>query len=146
MVFFYRRFRPLDVCIYAFGTKNDDSSSNLPIPFINYWGCHKFCVYDSPTKIIMKKDYIFREIKKDELDEALSIIRERIAWMDEVGIKQWNVTDYEEVYPLSYYEECRQNGVLVIKAKQKIRLLPALNIDDDSLIKAIKILKEACAK
>jgi acetylornithine/N-succinyldiaminopimelate aminotransferase len=43
-------------------------------------------------------------------------------------------------------EECRQNGVLVIKAKQKIRLLPALNIDDDSLIKAIKILKEACAK
>ena len=43
-------------------------------------------------------------------------------------------------------EECRRNGVLVIKAKQKIRLLPALNIDDDSLIKAIKILKEACAK
>ncbi len=43
-------------------------------------------------------------------------------------------------------EECRQNGVLVIKAKQKIRLLPALNIDNDSLIKAIKILKEACAK
>ena len=43
-------------------------------------------------------------------------------------------------------EECRENGVLVIKAKQKIRLLPALNIDDDKLIKAIKILKEACAK
>lgn len=42
--------------------------------------------------------------------------------------------------------ECRENGVLVIKAKQKIRLLPALNIDDDKLIKAIKILKEACAK
>ena len=43
-------------------------------------------------------------------------------------------------------DECRENGVLVIKAKQKIRLLPALNIDDDKLIKAIKILKEACAK
>lgn len=43
-------------------------------------------------------------------------------------------------------DECRQNGVLVIKAKQKIRLLPALNIDDDKLKKAIKILKEACAK
>ena len=43
-------------------------------------------------------------------------------------------------------EECRENGVLVIKAKQKIRLLPALNIDMDLLIKAIKILKEACAK
>ncbi len=43
-------------------------------------------------------------------------------------------------------DECRSNGVLVIKAKQKIRLLPALNIDDNLLKKAIEILKEACAK
>ncbi|MBE6707502.1 MAG: acetylornithine/succinylornithine family transaminase [Ruminococcaceae bacterium] len=43
-------------------------------------------------------------------------------------------------------EECREKGVLVIKAKQKVRLLPALNIDDEILIKAINILKEACAK
>lgn len=43
-------------------------------------------------------------------------------------------------------DECRANGVLVIKAKQKIRLLPALNIDDKLLSKAITILKEACAK
>lgn len=43
-------------------------------------------------------------------------------------------------------DECRENGVLVIKAKQKIRLLPALNINDCELAKAIKILKEACAK
>ena len=33
MVFFYRRFLPLDVFIYAFGAENDASSSNLPIPF-----------------------------------------------------------------------------------------------------------------
>ncbi len=43
-------------------------------------------------------------------------------------------------------DECRENGVLVIKAKQKLRLLPALNIENDKLEKAIKILKEACAK
>lgn len=42
--------------------------------------------------------------------------------------------------------DCMENGVLVIKAKQKIRLLPALNIDFEILKKAIKILKEACAK
>ena len=34
MVFFYRRFLPLDVCIYAFGAENVASSSNLTIPFI----------------------------------------------------------------------------------------------------------------
>ena len=34
MVFFYRRFLPLDVFIYAFGAENGASSSNLPIPFV----------------------------------------------------------------------------------------------------------------
>ena len=43
-------------------------------------------------------------------------------------------------------EECQKNGVLVIKAKQKIRLLPALNIDMKLLEKAVKVIKEACAK
>ena len=43
-------------------------------------------------------------------------------------------------------EECRNNGVLVIKAKHKLRLLPALNIDMEVLEKALKIIKEACAK
>ena len=43
-------------------------------------------------------------------------------------------------------DECRENGVLIIKAKQKIRLLPALNIDMKSLKKAVNIIKEACAK
>ena len=39
---------------------------------------------------------------------------------------------------------CIKNGVLVIKAKNKVRLLPALNIPDDLLKKAIEILKKAC--
>ena len=43
-------------------------------------------------------------------------------------------------------DECRENGVLVIRAKQKVRLLPALNIDMELLEKSIQILKEACAK
>jgi acetylornithine/N-succinyldiaminopimelate aminotransferase len=43
-------------------------------------------------------------------------------------------------------EKCRENGVLVIKAKQKVRLLPALNIEWELLEKAVKIIKEACAK
>lgn len=39
---------------------------------------------------------------------------------------------------------CREHGVLVIKAKQKVRLLPALNIPMDDLKTAIAVLKEAC--
>ena len=42
--------------------------------------------------------------------------------------------------------DCIENGVLPIKAKNKVRLLPALNIPMDQLKKAITVLKEACAK
>ncbi len=40
--------------------------------------------------------------------------------------------------------ECMANGVLVLKAKTKVRLLPALNIPDELLKKAISVLKKAC--
>lgn len=41
--------------------------------------------------------------------------------------------------------ECRENGVLVIKAKNKVRLLPALNIPDELLKKAVDVIIEALA-
>ena len=40
--------------------------------------------------------------------------------------------------------KCRENGVLVIKAKSKVRLLPALNIPMDLLQKAVSVIKAAC--
>ena len=43
-------------------------------------------------------------------------------------------------------KECRESGVIVIKAKHKVRLLPALNINFEDLKKAINILKEICSK
>ncbi len=43
-------------------------------------------------------------------------------------------------------EECRKNGVLVIKAKNKVRLLPALNIPQELLEKAINVIINALAK
>ena len=39
---------------------------------------------------------------------------------------------------------CRANGVLVIKAKNKVRLLPPLNSPTELLARAIDILKAAC--
>ena len=41
---------------------------------------------------------------------------------------------------------CMKRGVLVIKAKNKVRLLPALNIPMSALTKAIEILKEEIEK
>ena len=39
---------------------------------------------------------------------------------------------------------CREKGVLVIKAKQKLRLLPALNIPMEQLEQAVEVIKECC--
>ena len=40
---------------------------------------------------------------------------------------------------------CRDMGVLVIKAKNKVRLLPPLNIPKDLLARALEVLKKACS-
>lgn len=42
--------------------------------------------------------------------------------------------------------DCMKKGVLPIKAKNKVRLLPALNIPWELLEKAVKVIKEACAE
>ena len=39
---------------------------------------------------------------------------------------------------------CMENGVLCLTAKDKVRLLPALNIPEDVLMKAIDVIKGAC--
>lgn len=40
---------------------------------------------------------------------------------------------------------CRENGVLILTAKTKLRLLPALNIPLEQLWRAIEVIKSACA-
>lgn len=42
--------------------------------------------------------------------------------------------------------ECMAEGVLCLTAKNKVRLLPALTIDDDALTRAITVIKSVCAR
>ena len=41
---------------------------------------------------------------------------------------------------------CREKGVLCLTAKDKVRLLPALNIPMDALKEAVEIIKEVCGE
>lgn len=41
-------------------------------------------------------------------------------------------------------EQCMRNGVLIIKAKSRLRLLPALNIPFELLEKAVSVIKKSC--
>ena len=42
--------------------------------------------------------------------------------------------------------KCIERGVLFLTAKDKVRLLPALNIPDELLIKAVNVLRETAAE
>ncbi len=42
--------------------------------------------------------------------------------------------------------KCIENGVLCLAAKDKVRLLPALNIPEDVLMRAVNVIKQVCAE
>ncbi len=56
----------------------------------------------------MTGTYIFRQARPEEIRAVFDLIMGRVAWMDTVGIRQWNTTKYDQRYPLSYYEQRRQ--------------------------------------
>lgn len=51
-----------------------------------------------------------------------------------------------EVAPAEVVKRCMERGVLVLTAKNKVRLLPPLNITWDALKKAVEIIKEVIAQ
>ena len=78
-----------------------------------------------------KSEYIFKTLKDAKGVESISGMGLMI------GIKTTK--------PVSdVIKECMKNGVLCLSAKDKLRLLPALNIDFDLLEKAVNVIKTAC--
>lgn len=81
-----------------------------------------------------KSAYIFRELEGAKGIESVSGMGLMI------GIKP-------KFRPaIDIVKECNEKGVLCLTAKDKVRLLPALNIPTDVLAEAIAIIKEACGK
>ena len=79
-----------------------------------------------------KSEYIFKELSAAEGIVSVS----GMGFM--IGLE--TEKDAKEVVAA-----CRENGLLVITAKTKVRLLPPLNIPDELLYKAVEIIKE-CVK
>lgn len=67
------------------------------------------CNYFSYIRI-MDSGYIFRKLSLGEIPELIRLIEERIAWMDENGLHQWNETHYLERFPVGYFESEQQQG------------------------------------
>lgn len=80
-----------------------------------------------------KSEYIFNELKNADGVESVSGMGLMI------GIKCTKPAS-------EVVKTCMENGLLVLTAKDRVRLLPALNIDFDTLKKGVEILKEAIVK
>lgn len=80
-----------------------------------------------------KSDFIFKELEGAEGIESVTGLGLMI------GIKT-------EKPAGEVVAACMENGVLCLTAKDKVRLLPALNIPMDLLKKAVEVIKEAAAK
>ncbi len=57
---------------------------------------------------------VMRRAKAEEVPEAFGLIVKRVRWMDEKGIRLWNVLGYLEIYPESYYSEQQSLGTLYV--------------------------------
>ena len=80
----------------------------------------------------MAESYTFRKATQAEVSQVFDLIMRRVAWMDQVGIRQWNTTRYDECYPLSYYEERRQKDELfVLTSDDNILCVGALFHEDE---------------
>ena len=60
----------------------------------------------------MEEGCVFRPVLPEEAPRVFDLVMSRVAWMDRVGIHQWNDTKYDERYPLFYYEQKARDGEL----------------------------------
>ncbi len=83
--------------------------------------------YDSPTGAVRndlyaapgreredKMEYEFARALPGDAPGVVALVIERTAWMDRVGIRQWNANHYLEAYPEEYYREEAQAGRLYL--------------------------------
>ncbi len=77
-----------------------------------------------------KSEYIFNELTNADGVESISGMGLMIGIKTEKAVSE-------------VIKECMANGVLCLSAKDKLRLLPALNIDFDLIKKAVEVIKTA---
>lgn len=59
-------------------------------------------------------DYLFRTAELSEVESVFRLYENRIHWMNQQGIRQWNMTGYLEAYPIDYYIKQQNLGNLYV--------------------------------
>ena len=93
--------------------------------------------------IIQRLDEAFLESVREKSEYIINELEgaEGVKGITGMGLMLGIETEKDVNEVLSY---CQQNGILPIKAKTKLRLLPPLNIPFEDLKKAVEVIKNAC--
>ena len=79
------------------------------------------------------KECKFIKLPPEKAPQMFDLVLERMKWMDEKGIEQWNVMGYDEVYPLYYYEQkCRDGRAFALEDEDGAILCAAVFLEHDS--------------
>ncbi len=116
--------------VYTPGTHGSTFGGN-PVSCAGAYNIIKRLDSDFLNEVEKKHDYIINELQNS--DGVISITGLGLM----LGIE--TEKDVSEVL-----KECQNNGVLPIKAKNKLRLLPPLNISFEDLKTAVEVIKNAC--
>ena len=77
-------------------------------------------------------EYTFRRLEIYEASKMFDLIVQRIRWMDEQDIHQWNETEYDQAYPLAHYEKaCRAGNAYGLFADD-VLVCAALLLEEDA--------------
>ena len=58
--------------------------------------------------------YTLRPAAAGEIDAVFALFEQRVSWMNQRDIHQWNDTDYLNEYPKTYYQQQRELGNLYV--------------------------------
>ena len=64
--------------------------------------------------------------RQDALEKIFALYAARVRWMNEVGIHQWNDTDYLSAYPPDDYADMQRRGLLFVLEGENGALLGAV--------------------
>lgn len=70
--------------------------------------------------------------KEADLSDILALIKERIAWMDQKGMKQWNDGEYLTYYSSTYFlERIQTSQILIMKHQEQSVAMTGFFLDDE---------------
>ena len=82
--------------------------------------------------------------KNNEIDTIFSLYKKRIQWMDKSGIQQWNMTNYLEVYPISYYADRQRLGELYVLRKEDVVIGAVVLLQSDEFGAVVLLQSDEC--